>query len=77
MEQGAGLHRELFGIARDLVRAADELPKPNEQALREYTDAQLPALKQQLLQHRANLRRAGDRAPDASLTKLREELRRG
>ena len=37
-----------FRNARTLLRAAEELPKPNEQRLREFTDAALPALKQQL-----------------------------
>ena len=44
----AGFSSQLFDIARTLVRAADELPKPNDERLREYTDAALPALKQQL-----------------------------
>jgi hypothetical protein len=37
-----------FRNARTLVRAAEELQKPNEQRLREYTEAALPALKQKL-----------------------------
>src|SRR4051812_9798155 len=37
-----------FRNARYLVRAAEELPKPNEERLREYTDASLLALKQKL-----------------------------
>src|SRR5438128_5042352 len=37
-----------FRNARTLLRAAEDLPKPNEQRLREFTDAALPALKQQL-----------------------------
>jgi len=40
---------ELFALARHLVRAADEQPKPNAERLREYTEAQLPPLRQQLL----------------------------
>ena len=48
-EAGDGFPSELFGIARQLVRAAEELPKPNAQRLREYTEGQLPALRQQLL----------------------------
>jgi hypothetical protein len=40
---------ELFQLAQQLVRAAEELPKPNAERLREYTDAQLPGLRQQLL----------------------------
>jgi hypothetical protein len=48
-EVGDGLQSELFTLARHLVRAAEELPKPNAERLREYTDAQLPSLRQQLL----------------------------
>ncbi|RKH14278.1 S46 family peptidase [Corallococcus sp. CA053C] len=49
--KGAGdaFRSELFTHAQQLVRAAEELPKPNAERLREYTDGQLPALRQQLL----------------------------
>ena len=48
-----------FSHARTLVRAAEELPKPNEQRLREYGDVQpARASRQQLLQPRAHLRRS-------------------
>ncbi|MCP3165087.1 S46 family peptidase [Myxococcus qinghaiensis] len=40
---------ELFSLARHLVRIADEQPKANAERLREYTDAQLPSLRQNLL----------------------------
>ena len=49
LEYGRAFDGELFGFARDVVRAADELQKPNEQRLREYTDSALPQLKQKLL----------------------------
>ena len=48
-EAGFGFPSELFELARTLVRAADELPKPNPERLREYTEGQLPALRQGLL----------------------------
>ncbi len=48
-EDGYGFPSELFDIARRLVRAAEELPKPNTERLREYTEGQLPALRQGLL----------------------------
>jgi len=48
METGWGFWSELFGYARTLVRAADELTKPNAERLREYTDARLPAMKQRI-----------------------------
>ena len=48
IELGAGFNSPLYKIARDLVRGTEELQKPNEQRLREYTDAKLPQLKQKL-----------------------------
>ena len=48
LEGGAGFNSDLFFFARSLVRAADERAKPNAERLREYTDARLPALRQQL-----------------------------
>ncbi|WP_224241848.1 S46 family peptidase [Hyalangium gracile] len=48
-EMGDAFQSELFTLARHLVRASDELPKPNAERLREYTEAQLPSLRQQLL----------------------------
>jgi len=49
LETGRGLDSDQYGFAIALVRAAEELKKPNEQRLREYTDAALPQLKQKLL----------------------------
>jgi hypothetical protein len=46
LETGYGFTSALFSHARALVRAADELPRPNADRLREFTDARLPALKQ-------------------------------
>jgi hypothetical protein len=48
-EDGYGFSSELFEIAQRLVRAADERLKPNPERLREYTEGQLPALRQGLL----------------------------
>ncbi|KFA89864.1 dipeptidyl-peptidase [Archangium violaceum Cb vi76] len=48
-EDGYGFSSELFDIAQHLVRVADELPKPNPERLREYTEGQLPALRMGLL----------------------------
>jgi len=45
LEGGAAFNSELFGYARQLVRAADERAKPNAERLREYTDAGLARLK--------------------------------
>jgi len=51
LEDAAGFNSRLFGWARSLVRAAAERPKPNPDRLREYTDAALPRLEQQLGAH--------------------------
>jgi hypothetical protein len=48
IEGGAGFNSILFRYARLLVRAADERTKPNTDRLREYTDAALPRIGQQL-----------------------------
>ena len=48
IEGGAGFNSDLFGYARQLVRAADERAKPNAERLREYTDAALGQLRQVL-----------------------------
>jgi len=48
LEEGAGFNSRMFRFARLLVRAAAERPKPNTERLREYTDAALPRLAQQL-----------------------------
>ncbi len=74
LESGAGFSSELFSHARKLVRAADELPKPNDTRLREYTEAKLPELRQGLLRE-APVPLELDQATLAfSLTKLRETL---
>jgi hypothetical protein len=48
IENGAGFQGRLVNYARTLVRAAEERPKPNQERFREYTDAALPRLEQQL-----------------------------
>jgi hypothetical protein len=48
IEGGVGFNSVLFRYARLLVRAADERAKPNTERLREYTDAALPRIEQQL-----------------------------
>ncbi len=48
LEGAAGFNSHLFGIARTLLRAGDELPKPSGDRLREFGDARLGSLKFQL-----------------------------
>jgi hypothetical protein len=49
IEAGAGFNTILFRFARLLVRGADERAKPNTDRLREYTEASLPRIEQQLV----------------------------
>jgi hypothetical protein len=48
IEIGVGFNSRLFRYARLLVRAAAERAKPNDERLREYADAALPRVEQQL-----------------------------
>ncbi|MGH9664704.1 MAG: S46 family peptidase, partial [Bryobacteraceae bacterium] len=48
LERGSAFHSQLFDIARTLVRLAEESKKPNGQRLREYSEAGLDSLKQEL-----------------------------
>ncbi len=48
IEGATGFNSRLFRFARQLVRAAAEREKPNTERLREYTEAFLPRLEQQL-----------------------------
>src|SRR5262245_6317480 len=45
LENAHGFSGHLFGIARTLLRAGDELPKPSGERLREFGDAKLESLK--------------------------------
>jgi hypothetical protein len=45
LERGQAFRCELFGIARALVRAAEELPKPDKDRLREFRSAGLDSMK--------------------------------
>ena len=48
IEKRAGFNSKLYGYAATLVRAAAERTKPNTERLREYTEAALPQMQQQL-----------------------------
>ncbi len=69
-----GFTSTLFGHARTLLRASEELPKPNEQRLREYADSKLPALKQKLFSSAPIYDELEIQTLTFSLTKLREAL---
>jgi len=74
LERGAGFWSDLFTHARRLVRAADELPKPNEERLPEFTEARRPALEQALFSTAPIHAEFEILKLTHSLTKLREEL---
>lgn len=48
LESGAGRGSSLFGIARDVIRYAEETQKPNDQRLREFAEAKLPSVEQHM-----------------------------
>jgi hypothetical protein len=49
LENAGGFNSASFGIARTLLRASEELAKPNAERLREFADARIPILKFGLL----------------------------
>jgi len=69
-----GFSSTLYTIAKHLVRGTEELSKENGQRLREYTDANLPALKAQLFSPAPLYPELEIARLEFSLTKLREEL---
>lgn len=74
LERGRAVPGDLFGIARALVRAAEELPKPNETRLPDYTDSALPGLKQELFSPAPIHPELEELELRFGLTKLREIL---
>jgi len=74
IENTAGFNTYLFDYARDLVRVAAEKEKPNEERLREYTEAALPQLKQRLLAPRPIYPDLEELKLSFSLDKMREFL---
>ncbi len=65
---------DLFGIARTLVRAADELPKSNGERLTEFTEGKLPQLKLGLFSKAPINDEFQTAMLTFALTKLREDL---
>ena len=58
LENGGGFQGRLVNFARALVRGTAERDKPNAQRYREYTDAALPRVEQQLRRETAGVSRA-------------------
>lgn len=65
---------DLFRIARELVRYADEAPKPNGDRLKEYSDSRLPQMKQAILSNEPFYDEFEITTLTFWLTKVREDL---
>lgn len=74
IESGTAFSGTLFGYARTLVRAAAERQKPNEERLREYTEAALPRRQQRTLAARPIYPEFEEVQLSFSLEKMREHL---
>ncbi|HEX8437624.1 S46 family peptidase [Archangium sp.] len=69
-----GFGSQLSGVAKTLVRASEELTKPDTERLRGFNEANLPALKNQLLSKAPIYPELEIAQLTFSLTKMREEL---
>lgn len=74
LESRAAYRSNLFEYARDLVRAAQERPKPNGERLREFTDSRLALLAKTLLDPQPVYPELEQLKLAFWLTKLRENL---
>lgn len=74
LERGNGFDSVLFERARGILRAGVEGKKPNNDRLREYSDAQLPALRAEILSEEPVYDEYETLKLGYSLTKLREVL---
>jgi V8-like Glu-specific endopeptidase len=74
VEAGWGLYSDTFEHARALVRAADELAKPNETRLKEFSDAAWPAMREEILSSAPIYKDLEQLKLSFGLTKLRETL---
>jgi len=74
IEAGRAFPGDLFRIARTLVRGATERAKPNEERLREFSEAGLPTLEQRLFSKAPIYPDLEQILLEFGLTKLRETL---
>ncbi len=74
LEGGAALNSDFYGIARTLLRAAEERPKPNGERLREFTDAGRESLELGLFSDKPVYDDLEELLLTDSLTYLAEEL---
>lgn len=77
LENNRSWNSLLFRHARALVRAAEELPKPNGERLREFTDSNIPAIQQDLFSSAPIYPEYEVELLTFGLTKLRENLTAG
>jgi hypothetical protein len=73
-ERNAAIGSQLFGYARDIVRAADEKQKPNSDRLPEYTDSRLPLIEKTVLDAQPVYPELEQVVLEFWLSKLREYL---
>ncbi len=69
-----GMRSELFRTARTLVRAADEMSKPNGDRLKEFADSRIPQMKQKLFSKAPIYDEFEVALITFSLIKIREDL---
>ena len=74
LEGGAAFDSQLFGIARTLLRAAEETPKPNGERLREFAEAGRESLELQLFSTKPIYNDFEELQLTDSLTYLAEEM---
>ena len=74
IENGAGLMGDLFGYAKTIVRGTAEQELPNNERIRNYTDAALPQVEQRLLADRPISKEYEKLQLTFSLEKMREWL---
>jgi hypothetical protein len=74
MEQGSGFNSTLFGLAKTLTRAADEVTKPNEKRLPEFAEARIPGVTLRLFSEAPIYDEMEILDLTFSLTKLREDM---
>ena len=74
LEGGAAFGSDLFGIARTLLRGADEKPKPNGERLREFVESGRESLELQLFSEKPIYNDLEELQLADSLTYLTEEM---
>jgi V8-like Glu-specific endopeptidase len=74
LENNRNMNSKLYALSKVLVRAGDELAKPNEKRFREFADSNLPQIKQDLFSTAPIYDEFEIEMMTFSLTKMREAL---